>query len=95
MSLILNNDSTSVWNFYDDGPGEDGRDALLLDRYLAIMETNRKSSRFVPDDALLALDMAGFVRGQIGQMPHCRPQVSIARLSLALVQSRQQEAPIQ
>ncbi len=94
MSLILNNDSTSSWNFYDDGFGQEEREAMLLDRYLAITETNRRSSRFVPDDALLVLDMAGFVRGQIGSRPNCRPQVSAARLSLALVQPRL-ETPIQ
>lgn len=94
MSLILNNTSTSVCSLYNDGPGEEEREALLLDRYLAIMEMNRKSSRFVPDDALLALDMAGFVRGQLSATQHCRPQSSIARLALALVQPKQ-TAPIQ
>lgn len=93
MSLILNNDSTTLWNLYDDGPGEDQRDAALLDRYLAIMETNKKSSRFVPNDALLALDMAEFARGQLS--PECRrPHVSTARLAMSLVQP-QQLMPIQ
>ncbi len=94
MSLILNNDSTKKWNLHDDGPEAGTREAALLDRYLAIMETNRASSRFVPSDALLALDMAGFVRGQIDPCPHCRPQVTTARLSLALVQPRE-ETPLQ
>lgn len=94
MSLILNNASTPMWSLYDDGPGEGEREAFLLDRYLAVMEMNRKSCRFVPDDALLALDMAGFVRGQLNAMPNCRPQASIGRLALALVQPGQ-TAPIQ
>lgn len=93
MSLVLNNDSSPQWNIYDDGPINDLRDAALLDRYLAIMETNRKSSRFVPDDALLALDMAGFVRNRIGNTPDRAP-VSAARLALALVQPHKQ-APVQ
>ena len=93
MSLILNNDSTSVWNLYDDGPGEDQRDAAMLDRYLAIMETNKKSSRFVPNDAMLALDMAEFARGRLAR--DCkRPQISVARLAMSLVQP-QQLLPIQ
>ena len=93
MSLILNNDSTSVWNLYDDGPGEDQRDAALLDRYLAIMETNKKSSRFVPNDAMLALDMAEYARAQLAK-GGCRPQISVARLAMSLVQP-QQLLPIQ
>lgn len=93
MSLILNYDSSPQWNAYDCGPVEDSRDAALLDRYLAIMEANKKSSRFVPDDALLALDMAGFVRGQIGAKRPA-PKVSAARLALALVQP-QQHTPLQ
>lgn len=93
MSLILNNDSNTSWSIYDASPGEDVRDAALLDRYLAIMETNKKSSRFVPNDALLALDMAEFARGQLAR--DCRrPQISIARLAMSLVQP-QNQMPIQ
>lgn len=93
MSLILNSGTTPQWNIYEDGPAEDLRNAELLDRYLAIMESNRKSSRFIPDDALMALDMAGFVRGQIDNSRHGQP-VSAARLALALVHS-QPQAPMQ
>lgn len=93
MSLILNSTTSPQWNIYDDGPAEDVHNAELLDRYLAIMETNRKSSRFIPNDALMALDMAGFVRGQIDNSRHAQP-VSVARLALALVHS-QTQAPMQ
>lgn len=88
MSLILNNETNQQWTMYED-PVDDPRDAAMLDRYLAIMEANRKASRFVPDDALLALDMAGFVRGQIDNSRKRQP-VSAARMALALVQPHNQ-----
>lgn len=90
MSLIINSvQSSPQWNLYGDSQAEESREAELLDRYLAIMETNKKSSRFVPDDALLALDMAGFVTGRLAN-PDLAPQVSAARLALALVQPQHQ-----
>lgn len=90
MSLILNNvQSSPQWNLYADNQAEESREAQLLDRYLAIMETNRKASRFVPDDALLALDMAGFVTGHLAN-PDLSPQVSAARMALALMQPQHQ-----
>ena len=85
MSLIINNDSTELWKFYDDSPNSDAHDVAMLDRYLAVMENNRNSNRFVPNDAMLALDMAGFVSGK-----SFKPRMSTARLSLALVQTGQE-----
>lgn len=92
MSLILNNDTTTSWNMAE-SPDNDDRSAELLDHYLALMEINRKSARFVPDDALLALDMAGFVRDRISGHG-VNPKVSVARMALALVQPMQ-ASPIQ
>lgn len=87
MSLILNNISTPTWNMLD-GPGDDYRDAQMLDRYLAIMETNKAASRFVPNDVMLALDMVGFVRDHLAGA-NSAAKVSTARMALALVQPLQ------
>lgn len=88
MSLILNNTTSTQWTLPQDGQIEDLRDSSALDRYLSILEANRKSSSFVPNDALLALDMAGFVAGAINNSnPHS--QVSAGRLALALMQPHQ------
>ena len=94
MSLILNNNCSTQWNPPEDCQIEDLRNAAALDRYLAILEANMSSSRFVPDDALLALDMAGFVSGAI-RNSSLRPQVSAGRLALALVQPHTQQTPLQ
>ncbi len=84
MSLTLNDISLSSSSMCDNDPDQDQRDLDKLDLYLAIIENNKKSSRFIPDDALMALDMAGFVRscltGKTSQ------PVSAARLALSLVQ---------
>lgn len=85
MSLILNDISFSSSNMPEDGSEQDQRDLNSLDQYLAIIENNRKSCRFVPDDALMALDMAGFVRECLtGRQSSAR--LSAARLALSLVQ---------
>lgn len=68
----------------ENGTDLDQRDMEKLDLYLSIVENNKKSSRFIPDDALLALDMAGFVRGRIAGKSLL--PVSAARLALSLVQ---------
>lgn len=82
MSLILNNDVMSSMPIYEDG--EDER-AMYLERYLAVMETNRQSCAFVPTDALLAMDMVAFVSSRIrGNVENGR--ISTARLALSLVQ---------
>lgn len=94
MSLILNNTNSTQWSPPEDCQIEDLRAAASLDRYLAILEANRTASRFVPDDALLALDMAGFVSGAI-RNSHLHSQVSTGRLALALVQPHTQQTPLQ
>lgn len=94
MSLILNNSCSENWRQHEDCQIEDLRNAAALDRYLAILEANKTSSRFVPDDALLALDMAGFVSGAI-RNSHLNPQVAVNRLALALVQPQRVETPVQ
>lgn len=93
MSLILNSDSTVFPSYIEHADAQEQHDASLLDRYLGIMETNRTSSHFVPNDALLALDMAGFIRSKLAQDDYT-PSLSTARLALALVQ-HQQLAPVQ
>lgn len=85
MSLILN-DNLNLRNFPKDmGIRDSHPDIDRLDRYLAIIETNKKSCQFVPNDVYLALDMAGFALGQLKSSPSPRV-VSTARLALALVQ---------
>lgn len=89
MPLLMNTATNPSWNLCAVELGGDQRDAALLDRYLAIVETNKKSCKFVPDDALLALDMVSFVRGQLGD-DFLRPQVSVTRLAMALVKPGEQ-----
>lgn len=85
MSLILN-DNLNLRNIPKDmGLRDSHPDIDRLDRYLAIIETNKKSCQFVPNDAYLALDMAGFAVGHLKQRQSPR-FVSTARLALALVQ---------
>ena len=93
MSLILNDTSFSNSNMCEDGSDQNQTDMNKLDTYLSIIENNKKSSRFVPDDALMALDMAGFVRGCLTGKPSGSP-VSAARLALALAQPCRM-APVQ
>lgn len=85
MSLILNDLSHASSSLLEDGTVEDQRDLIQLDRYLAIIETNKKSCRFVPNDALMALDMAGFVRDRLAGA-QTGTKVTAARLALSLVQ---------
>ncbi len=93
MSMIVDNSLfTSIDNVA--GPaGEEHRDLVKLDRYLAIIESNKDSCRFVPSDAMLALDMAGFVRGHIAGHS-AQGSICASRLALALVQPCQR-APVQ
>lgn len=93
MSLIINDISFSNSSIHDNGTEQDQRDMNKLDLYLATIENNKKSSRFVPDDALMALDMAGFVQGCLSGKPKGSP-LSVARLALALIQPCQM-APVQ
>lgn len=85
MSLFLNDMLQKDANVYDGDSEAIHPDIERLDQYLALIESNRKSSQFVPDDAFLALDMAGHSISRLnnsnfGQRP------SISRLALALVQ---------
>ena len=68
-------------------------DLHMLDRYLAILEDNKKACRFILDDAALAMDMAGFVQNRLGRGWE-RPANTAARLSLALMYTEPQ-APVQ
>ena len=93
MSLIMTDRTFSSSNMHESGPEQDQRDLQKLDLYLATIENNKKSSRFVPDDALMALDMAGFVQGCLNGKTQAAP-VSVARMALALVQPCRM-APVQ
>ena len=71
MSLIITDASRTAKAAQDDADPEARQELARLTRYLAILEDNKKASRFVPDDAALALDMAGFVRNRHWRW--CRP----------------------
>ncbi len=60
-------------------------DLALIQRYLTVLEDNKKASRSAITDAGMAMDMAGFVRQQL-QKPAQRPRRSSALMALALVQ---------
>ncbi|SDF84197.1 hypothetical protein [Desulfovibrio legallii] len=70
------------------------RDLEALERYLAVLEANRRAGRTAVTDAVLALDMAGFVRQSLRE-PGRRPcGVSPAVLAMTLVR-RTVDAPEQ
>ena len=60
------------------------RDLRLVERYLAVLEENKKACRSALTDADMALDMAGFVKRQL-RRPAEMPRMSPALLALALV----------
>ena len=68
-------------------------DLALIQRYLTVLEDNKKASRSAITDAGMAMDMAGFVRRTL-QNSAQRPLASPALLALALVQ-RTPEGPQQ
>lgn len=85
MSLIQTDISLTAKT----APGSDvtasAEDLAMLQRYLSIIDNNKKASRFVPDDAVLALDMADAVRNSLCGA-HEKAGISAGRLALALVQ---------
>ena len=93
MSLIITDASRTAKAAQDDADPEARLELARLTRYLAILEDNKKASRFVPDDAALALDMAGFVRNRL-RGGRAAPGSSLARLALVLVQTSP-DAPAQ
>ena len=74
-------------------PPELADDLRLVERYLAVLEENKKACRSALTDADMALDMAGFVRRQL-RRPAQMPRMSPALLALALVR-RVPDAPEQ
>ena len=85
MSMIQCQFSQNAFSPQEDSPTEDERNLARLNRYLAILENNRKAASFVPGEALIALDMAEFVRQRLhGQALDARP--SAGRLAISLVQ---------
>lgn len=77
-------------------PAEDplhSRDLRLVERYLAVLEENKKACRSALTDADMALDMAGFVRRQLRKSAR-QSSMSPALLALALVR-RVPDAPEQ
>ena len=85
MSLILNHPSQEPLTKRPDEPPGSHQELSKIDRYLDILSDNKNASRFVPNDAVVALDMAGFVRYRVGG-GRTGPVLSTARLALALVQ---------
>lgn len=85
MSMIQNNYSLDTLSRQDDAVNEDEQNLARLNRYLAILENNRKAASFVPDEALMALDMAEFVRQRLHDR-NLQSSPSAARMALSLVQ---------
>ena len=54
MSLLITDASRTAKAAQDDADPEARQELARLTRYLAILEDNKKASRFVPDDAALA-----------------------------------------
>lgn len=69
------------------------RNLTLIERYLAVLEENKRACRAALTDADMALDMAGFVRRRL-QKPAATEGLSSALLALALVR-RVSDAPEQ
>lgn len=86
MSLIITDASRTAKAAQDDARPRGQTGTGRLTRYLAILEDNKKASRFVPDDAALALDMAGFVRNRL-RGGRAAPGSLWRCLALALVQT--------
>lgn len=93
MSMIQNNYSLDTLSRQDDAVNEDEQNLARLNRYLAILENNRKAASFVPDEALMALDMAEFVRQRLHDR-NLQSSPSAAHMALSLVQ-RPVRAPMQ
>ena len=74
-------------------PAPQEHDLAMLERYLAVLEENKKASRAAIPDAAMAMDMAGFVRNQLHK-PVQAYAMPAALLALALVQ-RVPDAPLQ
>jgi len=69
------------------------RNLALIERYLAVLEANKKACRAALTDADMALDMAGFVQRKL-QKPAETESLSSALLALTLVR-RVSDAPEQ
>lgn len=89
------NDAFLSENGPQDGPAPyyEEHDLALIERYLTVLEDNKKASRSAITDADMAMDMAGFVRQQL-QSSAKRPRLSSALMALALVQ-READGPQQ
>lgn len=84
MSLFIN-DNIDFSNAIPEGCLTTSHpDIERLDKYLALIESNKKSSQFVPTDAYTALDMAAHTIAQLKQ--NNANGISVSRLALALVQ---------
>ena len=68
-------------------------DLAVIQRYLAVLEENKKACCAAVTDADMAMDMAGFVRRQL-RNPQQRHSIPHTLLALALVQ-RVPDAPQQ
>ena len=93
MSLTTNEYIPVAKAARETGDPQATQDLHMLDRYLAILEDNKRACRFVLDDAALAMDMAGYVQNRLGRGWE-RPANTAARLSLALMHNVP-EGPVQ
>ena len=93
MSLTTNEYVSMAEAARETNDPQTARDLHMLDRYLAVLEDNKKACRFILDDAALAMDMAGFVQNRLGRGWE-RPANTAARLSLALIHTEPQ-GPVQ
>lgn len=85
MSMIQTEISLTAKTAQDGSEMANSEDLAMLDRYLSILENNKKASRFVPVDAMLALDMADTVRNNLCGTRE-KSGLSLGRLALSLVQ---------
>lgn len=85
MSMIQTEISLTAKTAQDRSEMAHSEDLAMLDRYLSILENNKVASRFVPDDAMLALDMADTARRNLCGV-HDKGGLSTGRLALSLVQ---------
>lgn len=92
MSMIQHHFSQNTYSPQEDSSSEDEHNLARLNRYLAILENNRKAASFVPGEALAALDMAEFVRQRL-HGHDWDSGLSTGRLALSLVQ-KIPEAPV-